>query len=628
MCFNNNKWLSVACGVIVTFLAASCAMDRKLSGIKQGAVKADISIPADEEYRKAKEDMIREMMVDTLSSQASDEPIIMNAIKDEKTGEMVATDVITASKVMARFRNVAERFGKVSIEFDIVVPGDMIESSWKLEFLPMMKFMGDSTALEPVYVTGSRYRDEQMRGYMRYNKFLSSILTDSLDFLRLGQLEVFLERHFPETFAMKTDTSFVSDYEAENIFGVTRRQVQEHYTKHRLVARNERRKDGMDRKFRKYVKDPILSSGIRLDTVMASADGNFIYRYVQEVNSRPGLRKISVNMKGNLYEDGRQLCSMQSPKDLDFYVSSLSTLADMTPRYVMRVLERRVYDNTHAFLDFEQGKAVIDTTRPGNAAEWARIRRSVGDVMSREEFELDSLAVTASCSPEGNYKFNSKLALSRAETVTGFLKEVMDEDCSDLLRASCIPENWEQLGKLAQNDSVISEASKRKIASALLMEDKDAAETVLAALPEYRYLREKIYPKLRTVRFDFYLHRKGMLKDTIHTTEIDTVYLAGLEAIKNLDYKRAVEILRPYHDYNTALAYLSAGYNHSALNDLQNLNYCTAKTDYLMAIVLSRLDRRREALEAYRESVEKDPSMIYRANLDPELAEFVSKQAQ
>ncbi len=624
MCFNIKRWPSAVCAAILCLLAVSCAMDKKLSGIRHGDVRADLSIPSDEDYRKAKEEIVREMMVDTLDSQATGEPLILNAIKDEATGEMVATDVISASTVVARFRNVAERFGKVNIEFDITVPGDMIESAWKLEFKPLMKILGDSTALDPVYVTGSKYRDEQMRGYMRYNRFISSILTDSVDFIHIRQLEIFLSRHFPETYAMKNDSSFVSDEVAANLFGVSRAQAYEHYTRHGLVARNDRKKSNREKMFRKYVKDPIVTSGIRLDTVILAADGNFIYRYVQEVDSRPGLKKISVSLTGNLYEDGRRLCALESPKDLDFYVSSLSTLADMTPRYVMKVLERQVYDNTHAFLDFEQGKADIDTTLPGNAAELGRIRKAVESITAREELVLDSLNVIASCSPEGNYNFNSKLSLSRAETVTKFLKDVLDDETVDLVRPSNIPENWEQLGRLVQNDSIISEASKKKVAKALEMKDKDKAEELMATLPEYRYLREKIYPRLRSVRFDFYLHRRGMLKDTIHTTEIDTVYLAGLKAIKDLDYKKAVELLRPYHDYNTALAYVSAGYNHSALNDLQNLQQTSAKTDYLMAIVLSRLDRRREALEAYRESVEKDPSMIYRANLDPELAEFVN----
>ena len=143
-------------------------------------------------------------------------------------------------------------------------------------------------------------------------------------------------------------------------------------------------------------------------------------------------------------------------------------------------------------------------------------------------------------------------------------------------------------------------------------------------LPEYRYLREKIYPRLRTVKFDFYLHRKGMEKDTVHTTALDTVYMHGVEALRNLDYKKAVELLRPYKDYNSALAFLSAGYDHSALDNLEKIKESSARTDYLMAVVLSRLERKREAKEYYLRSVDKDPSMAFRANLDPELADIAA----
>ena len=125
------------------------------------------------------------------------------------------------------------------------------------------------------------------------------------------------------------------------------------------------------------------------------------------------------------------------------------------------------------------------------------------------------------------------------------------------------------------------------------------------------------------MRFDFYLHRKGMLKDTVQTTELDSVYLAGVEAIREMDYRRAVELLRPYHDYNTALAYLSCGYDHSAFEDLSNIPVPSARTDYLLAVVLSRLGRKDEAVESYKRSVEADPSMAYRANLDPELSELI-----
>ena len=55
----------------------------------------------------------------------------MNAIRDEN-GEMVAHDRITASYVTARFRNVAERHGKVDIAFDVRVPAQMLDSRWQL----------------------------------------------------------------------------------------------------------------------------------------------------------------------------------------------------------------------------------------------------------------------------------------------------------------------------------------------------------------------------------------------------------------------------------------------------------------------------------------------------------------
>ena len=62
-----------------------------------------------------------------------------------------------------------------------------------------------------------------------------------------------------------------------------------------------------------------------------------------------------------------------------------------------------------------------------------------------------------------------------------------------------------------------------------------------------------------------------MAKDTVHTAELDTLYLRGVQALRDLDYKTAVGILRPYDDYNAALAFVSADYNHSALDVLGRL---------------------------------------------------------
>ena len=152
--------------------------------------------------------------------------------------------------------------------------------------------------------------------------------------------------------------------------------------------------------------------------------------------------------------------------------------------------------------------------------------------------------------------------------------------------------------------------------------EPDAREHLLREESFYPHLREKLYPRLRTVRFGFFLHRKGMLKDTVHTTVLDTAYMQGVQAIRDRDYERAVTLLRPYKDYNTAVAYCSLDYNASALSILETLPR-DDKVNYLLAIVYSRRGDERSAVECYIRSCQQNPSMIHRGNLDPEISQLI-----
>ncbi len=584
--------------------------------IRSGQVGMTLSV-AQEAPLEEDED---EVVIDSIRGTLSDEPIIMNAIKDSETGEMVATDVINASKVVARFRNVAERAGYVSICFDVNVPAAMSDSEWQLKIMPLMKIREDTVALDALYVTGEKYREGQLRGYERYRAFLASIITDTTDFIRVNQLEIFLRRHYPETYAMKSDSSFVPAPMAENLFGVTQRDALEHYTKHLKRRMNEHRKARKGIMYEKYVKDPIVMEGVRLDTVLTSSGGDFIYRYIHTFRSRPHLKKVMVSLDGRLYEKGECIHEFPFPEDLTFYISSLSGLVDDTPKYVRYILERRVYDNTKALIDFGQGSSRVDTTLGDNASELRRVRKCIDDVVARNDLELDSLVIVASCSPEGSLALNRRLSNARSDAVCRYIEDFVPEEWRDSLRTSEMPENWEQLEKLMISDTTFTEASRKRMLSIITdMSDPDAAEYRLSRLPEYRYLREKLYPQLRSVRFDFFMHRIGMQKDTVHTTELDTVYMAGVEAMKALDYKKAVTILRPYDDYNAALAFMSADYNHSALDVLGRLDDRDPKVCYLKAMVLSRMEQHDEALKYYRLCLAYDPYMRYRANLDPEM---------
>jgi hypothetical protein len=606
------------------FMVAACSTPGVLRKIMTGEMGVDISVPADKPLDDIGE---MEMIVDTLGNELSDGPIIMNAIRDTETGEMIATDVINASAVVARFRNAAERGGYVSISFDLTVPSEMISSAWKLKLTPFMNVQEDTLTLDPLFITGEGYRKGQLRGYQRYRQFLESIITDTTDLVRIGQLEIFLERHFPDTYAMRNDTSLISDPAANNLFGVTQADALRHYTRHARVYFNERRKARKGLMYGRYVKDPIISEGIRLDTVMSSPDGAFIYRYMHTFRSRPGLKKVSVSLLGEIYEDGELLCSAPFPDDLTYYISSLSSMADSAPKYRMMVLERNVYDNTKALIDFEKGSHAIDTSLSDNAFELARVVRCIGDVVSREEYVLDSLVVMASCSPEGSYAHNSRLAAARSESIRDYILEYVPEEWRTSMKTSHVPENWGQMKLLVANDETLEEDSRARLLSA--MDDlsrPDEVEDRLSRMPEYRYLREKIYPRLRSVSFDFHLHRSGMLKDTVHTSELDTAYMAGVEALKNLDYKKAVEMLRPYGDYNSALAFMAADYNNSALHILERLDDADARVCYLKALVLSRLGDADEALKCFEQALSYDPYLEHRANLDPEMSGLLRKR--
>lgn len=610
--------------ILLMLAVVSCTPYRKMQKIVSGEVGMVISVPDEKPLDEEKENV----KIDSIRGSLTDEPIIMNAIRDNETGEMVATDVIDASRVVARFRNVAERAGYVSISFDVIVPEEMSDSDWQLKLRPLMRIQEDTLRLDPIYITGAGYRAGQLRGYQRYRNFLASIISDTTDFIRIGQLEIFLERFFPETYAMRTDSSFVSDPDAETLFGATQADALRHYTRKLKWIRNERRKARADRMYGRYVKDPIVVEGIRLDTVITSSDGDFVYRYMHTFRSRPNLKKVMVTLSGDMYERGECIHHLPFPEELTYYISSLSTMADLTPKYRMIILQRTVYDNTKALIDFALGSSEVDTTLSDNASELHRIRRCIEDVVARDEYALDSLVIMASCSPEGSYAHNRRLSAARSEAIRKYIGDYVPEEWRDsCLKTSLMPENWEQLRRLVANDTLMGDAAvKRILAVTDGMKDPDVAERKLSRMAEYRYLRERIYPKLRSVSFDFHLHRVGMQKDTVHTTELDTVYMAGLDALKELDYKKAVALLRPYGDYNSALAFMSADYNHSALDVLNRLDDRDPKVCYLKAMVLSRLEMPDEAMKYFELSIAYDPYMEYRANLDPEMFSLVKKR--
>ena len=630
---------------VLALISVSCATQQKLKDIRE--THRDAQLTLSDEVSYLPELKVQQITRDTLKIQEDDgtEILIMKAVKDEETGEMVAADVLEAAKVEARFRNVAERKGKIDLAFDIIVPEDMVDSKWQLRFHPDMFIMEDSVRLESVVITGAKYRKAQLRGYQR---FLARIISDTTKFVNLEALEIFLKRNIPQVYAFKTDTTYVSDEQFFSIYGVSEQEAVDHYTNMYAKNRNEKRKANKDAMYKKYVKAPIITEGLRLDTIITNPDGDFVYHYIQTINTRPRLRKVDIILSGEMWEQDEKLYSMPRSTPLTFYISSLSAFTDNTERYLTKVIERQVAANTEGKIDFELGKADVKVDLGENLYEIQKIKTTLADLLNNETFDLDSILVSATASPEGSLSLNRSLANRRSESVSKYFNEFMKEYSDSLILEGgvsmdlegnnmeytkqiqeirftprSIPENWDDLYMFVQNDPVLN-VDQKDVFNKIFEEeqDLDRRDSKLKGTDFYSYLKDAVYPRLRTVKFNFYLHRKGMVKDTVHTTVLDSTYMRGVQALRDMDYDAAVVLLGPYRDYNSAVAFMALDRNLSALEILEDMER-TPELNYLLAILYSRTGEPEKAVECYMRACRENRSYVYRGNLDPEISVLI-----
>ena len=584
--------------------------------------------PLGAEINPSEEPQLREVRAesvspDTLKIIAPDgrEVLVMRSVKDEN-GETVMVAQLPAAVISSRFRNVAERHGRVDIRFDVSVPADIQDSRWQLRFQPILNDGYESEKLDRVNITGKQYRAAQLRGYQRYERFLSSIITDSTAFIRRHDLEVFLKRNMPELYSLKTDTSFVSEERFASLYGITRREAVEHYKDHLRELANRRRISRKDLMFSRYVKAPMALDGIRLDTVLVSSEGDFVYQYTQRLKARPGLRKVEIMLEGGIYEEDKLVYSMPQAGPLTFYISSLSTFVDDTPRYLTKVVERRTCRTHTCSLDFGKGSSRLDLQLAQNISGVKDIKDALEQYSSDPQYRLDSVSIIASCSPEGSYVFNSVLSRNRGRAVADYFRMQVPDSLTLICHDN--PEDWAGLQALMRADTVLKDRDIDDFFESMVIGDPDQRERALQRKDFYPYMVNTLYPKLRAVRFDFYLSRRFMDRDTVHTSVPDTLYMAGVQAIKDRMYEKAIDILMPYADFNTAVALSAADRDYTALSVLERLPV-SGRGEYLMAVLHSRLGDDAPAVQHYLNACGIDRSYVHRGNLDPEISELIDK---
>ena len=353
--------------IYVLLIAISCSMQRKLKQIENISEKSLLSLSDEVKVAELKPVETRS---DTLkvSDETGREILIMKAIKNE-AGEMVATDVINAAKVTAKFRNIAERNGKIELRFDVDIPKEMLDSKWQIRLQPILSIKGKNEMLDKIIITGKDYRLKQLRGYEQYEKFIASISADSLKFIDINQLEIFLKRNLPQIYSLKKDSSFVSDEKFASYYGITEKAAIKHYTNYMIVRRNKRKISKKAQMYAKLVKNPIISEGLRLDSIVTNINGDIKYSYIQTLNVNENIRKAEIRLSGDIYNINSKIYEIPKSSPLTFYISSLSSLIDKKERFITKIIERRATTNTACYIDFgASGYAVSYThlTLPTN----------------------------------------------------------------------------------------------------------------------------------------------------------------------------------------------------------------------------------------------------------------------
>ena len=475
-------------------------------------------------------------------------------------GERVMALRIEQVTVVAKARTIPERNGRVTLDFIVTLPKTLLGSSRSVVITPILHKPGESVPLEDLVIRGGRFSLLQERDYWQY--------------------ETYVERFRPDTV-------------------------------------------GREAAFNRFVKFP-YPEDVRLDSLVEGRS-TVTYYYSQEVKTDETSKKILVTLQGQVLAVDDSAYRLPPSDTLSYVVSSMLSFVDTVPRYRIKVIDKFVTVEDRNYIQFFVGDTRVVDTQDDNRRQLDKITGLIRQIVEQQEFYVDTITLTAASSPEGAYAFNDRLSQGRAAALKRYLVRRYGRSIDTMLTVRWVAEDWQELTNRIRTDR---EVVSRDAILELIVAEKNPdrrEQAIRQRFPkEYAYIRSVIYPQLRAVNFRYNLRRKGMVKDTIHTTELDTAYARGVELLQKRKYAKALYILNDYNDRNTVVAHLSLDHNERAMELLATMPK-DAVTEYLRAIACSRLGRKAEGREHFLEACRLDGRMEYRGNLDPEIAELLKQ---
>ena len=417
--------------------------------------------------------------------------IVTEAAKDSVTGEYITQMELTEITVVARSKQVAERNGRINLDFVVTVPGELISNKWQLQLTPVAYKRTDTIRLDRIFLSGADFAKMQKKGYMRYHAFMNSIIPDSLylqklfdekgyrkalaeledEYFQAWKHEVIAKERWIDwsdkanarfalfNYKMERNRQAIAGYNSilEHLPAYwLRREMDGRYIpskwrifadgNHRIRTKSITPEDSaaITERFTDYGKmaenqkkkelaGEMYEKYVRFPYESARLDtvikegDSFVYYYKQELPATENTKKIDLTLDGQILSKDETRTTLPPSDTITYFISSMVQFLDRTPRYKKRIITRKDEVSLRAYVTYRPGSTGFSENTGNNKAEIDKVFETIRGISYTGEFLIDSIRMTATSSPEGSSEMNLFLSRERALALKRYLAERTDD---------------------------------------------------------------------------------------------------------------------------------------------------------------------------------------------------------
>lgn len=461
---------------LLSGLLVSCVTDHKLARVRISQPQMKEAV-ADTGFR-----LPRQI---TWTDDKGKEHIVTEATKDSLTGEYITQMELSEITVVAKSKQVAERNGKINLDFIVTVPGELISNKWQVQLTPVAYKSADTLYLDRIFLSGADFAKMQKKGYMRYQAFMNSIIPDSLylqklfdekgyrkalaeleeEYFQAWKHEVISKERWIDwsdkanarfalfNYRMERNKQAIAGYNSilEYLPAYRlRREMDGKYIpskwkifaegNYKIRTRNITPEDSasITRRFTDYAKmaenrkrkeqaGEMYEKYVRFPYEAARLDtvikegDNFVYYYKQELPATENTKKIDLTLDGQILSKDETKTQLPPSDTITYFISSMVQFLDRSPRYKKKIITRKDEVNLRAYVTYKSGATEFSEDIGDNRAEIDKVFETIHGINYTGEFLIDSIRMTATSSPEGSADMNLFLSKGRALALKKYL---------------------------------------------------------------------------------------------------------------------------------------------------------------------------------------------------------------